>query len=76
MGPDAVRATSRWLKKQGIDLLFVPAPKMAEIYTDSIVLRGVPADQIVSPHMRKLLFELLADDVEVVDLAGVIAGAE
>lgn len=68
LGQDAVRATSRWLKKQGIDLLFVPVPKMSDVYMDRIVPRGVPADRLVAPHLRKSLFDLLADDVEVVDL--------
>lgn len=68
LAPDAVRATSRWLKKQGIDLLFVPVPKMSDVYMDRIVPRGVPADRIVAPHLRKVLFEMLSDDVEVVDL--------
>jgi SGNH hydrolase-like domain, acetyltransferase AlgX len=66
--PQAVQATSLWLKKQGIDLIFVPVPKMSDVYMDRIVPRGVPQDRIVSPHLRKVLFDLVEKDIEVVDL--------
>lgn len=66
--PEAIRATSRWLKKQGIDLIFVPVPKMSDVYIDRIVTTGVPDHRIVVPHIRKLFADLLASDVELLDL--------
>jgi hypothetical protein len=67
-GPEAVLATSRWLKKKGVDLIFVPVPKMSDVYMDRIVPDGVPADKISGPHLRRVLLELLRNDVEVIDL--------
>lgn len=63
-----VQATSRWLKKQAIDLIFVPVPKMSDIYMDRIVAKGVPPDRITGPHLRMAMANLLAKDVEVIDL--------
>jgi hypothetical protein len=64
----AVVAAHRWLKEQGIDLIFVPVPKMTEVYVEQFV-DPHPADGVIAPHARKALLELLNDGVEVVDLA-------
>ena len=61
-----VIAASRWLRKQGIDLIFVPIPKMTEVYIEHF-LDPAPADGIIVPHVRKALLNLLENDVEVVD---------
>jgi alginate O-acetyltransferase complex protein AlgJ len=58
---------SKWLRQRGIDLIVVPAPRIAEVYPDRIAA-GVPPSRIVAPHMRRVLLDLLAADVEVVDL--------
>ena len=63
----ALKAVSAWLKARGIDLVFVPVPKMTEVYADRIV-PGVAPGTIVAPQGRRLLLELLRADVEVVDL--------
>jgi SGNH hydrolase-like domain, acetyltransferase AlgX len=61
-----VVAASRWLGRQGIDLIFVPVPKMTEVYVDHF-LDPCPQDGIIAPHVRRTLLDLLKDDVEVVD---------
>jgi hypothetical protein len=61
-----VVAAKNWLKQRGIDLIFVPVPKMTEVYVDHF-LDGCPADGIVAPHVRRVLLDLLEADVEVVD---------
>jgi hypothetical protein len=58
---------SRWLRIQGIDLLFMPVPKMTEVYPDRQA-QPCPADRVVAPHLRRLWLELLQNDVEVIDL--------
>src|SRR5207245_10054900 len=58
---------SRWLRSQGIDLVFMPVPKMTEAYPDRQA-QPCPADRIVAPHLRRLWLELLQNDVEVIDL--------
>jgi SGNH hydrolase-like domain, acetyltransferase AlgX len=63
----AVIAVSRWLKRQNIDLILAPAPKMAEVYNDRLGL-PVPPGRIAAPHHRRLLLDILNADVEVVDL--------
>jgi hypothetical protein len=62
-----VAAVSRWLRARGTDLLFVPVPKMTEAYPDRMA-GPCPPDHIVAPHVRRLLRELLEQDVEVLDL--------
>ncbi len=62
----SIEAISRWLASRGVDLVFVPVPKMTEVYPDELVA-GAPADRIVAPQMRRALFELLERNVEVVD---------
>jgi hypothetical protein len=59
-----VRA-SRWLRGKGIDLILVPVPKMTEVYIEHFI-DGAPA--IIAPHVRQTIDEMIADDVEVVDL--------
>jgi hypothetical protein len=61
-----VLAASRWLRQQGIDLIFVPVPKMTEVYIDHF-LDPCPPDGIIAPHSRRMLLEMLDADVEVVD---------
>ncbi|HMM36144.1 MAG TPA: hypothetical protein PKA62_15605, partial [Thermoanaerobaculia bacterium] len=63
----SIEAISRWLASCGVDLIFVPVPKMTEVYPDEMV-SGAPADRIVAPQMRRAIFELLERNVEVVDL--------
>ena len=57
----------RWLKQQGIDVIFVPVPKMTEVYPEYFT-DHCPSDRIIAPHVRQALLELLEADVEVVDL--------
>jgi hypothetical protein len=63
----SVAAAARWLKRRGIDVIFVPVPKMTEVYPEYFA-DHCPADHIVAPHLRHILEELLDEDVEVVDL--------
>ena len=63
----SIEAISRWLASHGVDLIFVPVPKMTEVYPEAFVA-GAPADRIVAPQMRRAIFELLERNVEVVDL--------
>jgi hypothetical protein len=62
----AVVAADRWLRRRGIDLLFVPVPKMAEVHVEHFI-DPCPPDGVVAPHARQALLELLDADVEVVD---------
>jgi hypothetical protein len=62
-----VPAARRWLGRRGIDLIFVPVPKMAEVYVENF-LDPCPADGVVAPEVRQTLLELLEQDVEVVDV--------
>ncbi len=70
----SIAAISRWLASRGIDLIFVPVPKMTEVYPDQFV-RETPADRIVSPPMRRAIHDLLDQGVEVVDLLPVFLEA-
>jgi hypothetical protein len=65
LGVPQVVAADRWLKRQGIDLIFVPVPKMVEIYAEHFV--AAPPDGIIAPHARRALLGLLHSDVETVD---------
>ena len=51
----------------GIDVIFVPVPKMTEIYPEYFT-DHCPDDRIIAPHIRQAMLELLEADVEVVDL--------
>ncbi len=62
----AVASAARWLRRQGIDLIFVPIPKMAEVYSEHFV-QPCPPDGIIAPHVRQTLLELLDLNVEVID---------
>jgi hypothetical protein len=62
-----VVAGARWLKQQGIDVLFVPVPKMTEVYPEYFT-DHCPSDRIIAPQERQTLLELLEANVEVVDL--------
>jgi hypothetical protein len=61
-----VIAADRWFRQRGIDLIFVPVPRMTEVYIEHF-LDPCPSDGIVAPHLREALLELLSEDVEVVD---------
>jgi hypothetical protein len=61
-----VVAAHRWLRQQGIDLIFVPVPKMTQVYIEHF-LYPCPPDGVTAPHLRRTLLELLKEDVEVVD---------
>jgi hypothetical protein len=62
-----VVAAARWLKSQGVDVIFVPVPKMTEVYAERFA-DNCPSDQIVAPQVRRIMLELLESDVEIVDL--------
>jgi hypothetical protein len=62
-----VVTAARWLKRRGIDVIFVPVPKMTEVYPEYFT-DHCPSDRIIAPHVRRALLELLEADVEVVDL--------
>jgi hypothetical protein len=61
-----VLAVDHWLRQRGIDLIFVPVPKMAEIYIEHFI-QPCPPDGIIAPHLRATLLEMLDAGVEVVD---------
>jgi hypothetical protein len=62
----SVVAARHWLGKRGIDLIFVPVPKMTEVYIERF-LQPSPTDGVVCPGVRHTLLELLEADVEAVD---------
>jgi hypothetical protein len=61
-----VVAVDRWLRRRGIDLIFVPIPKMTEVYIEHFV-DPCPPDGIIAPRVRQAHLEMLEADVEVVD---------
>jgi hypothetical protein len=61
-----VPLVASWLKAQGIDLLFVPVPKMTEVHPEHFA--ACAEDRVAAPAVRRLMAELLESDVEVVDL--------
>jgi hypothetical protein len=61
-----VLAARNWLAAQGIDLLFVPVPKMTEVYAEHFV-DPCPKDGVIAPEVRRTLLDLLERDVETVD---------
>jgi SGNH hydrolase-like domain, acetyltransferase AlgX len=61
-----VVAVNRWLRQRGIDLIFVSIPKMTEVYIEHF-LDSCPADGVIAPHVRRVLLDLLDEDVEVID---------
>jgi hypothetical protein len=61
-----VVAADRWLQQRGIDLVFVPIPRMVEVYAEHFV-DPCPADGIVAPHVRRVLLDMLEADVEAFD---------
>ena len=64
----AVEKVSKWLAERGIDLIFVPIPKMTEVYADRVVRNHPPAGGIAAPRVRRMVRTLLERDVEVLDL--------
>jgi hypothetical protein len=65
-----VVAAGRWLRQRGVELIFVPVPKMTEVYVERF-LDPCPEDCIIAPHVRRTILEMLSEDVEVMDLARV-----
>jgi hypothetical protein len=63
---NAVVAAHRWLRQRGVDLIFVPVPKMTEVYIEQFV-EPSPTDGVIAPHVRRTLWELLDGGVEIVD---------
>jgi hypothetical protein len=61
-----VVAADRWLRQRRIDLIFVPVPKMTEVYVEHFV-DPCPPDGIIAPYVRQTLWELMTAGVEVVD---------
>jgi len=61
-----VSAAQRWLRARGIDLIFVPVPKMTEVYIEEFI-DSCPADGIIAPHVRKAIHDMLDSDIEVLD---------
>jgi hypothetical protein len=61
-----VVAAHRWLLQRGIDLIFVPVPKMTEVYMEHF-LEPCPVNGIIAPQVRHTLLELLDEGVEVAD---------
>jgi hypothetical protein len=61
-----VLAGADWLRKRGIELIFVAVPQMTEVYIEHF-LNPCPADGVVAAHLRRAFLELLDDDIEVVD---------
>ncbi len=64
-----IEAASKWLRSQGIEVLFVPGPIPGHIdpvglVADPKLLLGHP---FVAPHFRAVLLRLIEKDVEVVD---------
>jgi hypothetical protein len=71
---DPVTKVTKWLRERQIDVIFVPVPKMTEVYASRIA-SATPRDGIVAPHMRKLILDLVRKDVEVIDLLPAFLGA-
>lgn len=68
-----VRAIHRWLQAKGIALVLVPAPRYGDLFPldllpGSDTPPACPTPCILQPHMRRLLYELVLQDVDVVDL--------
>jgi hypothetical protein len=66
-----VAAAARWLRRRGIDLIFVPVPKMTSVYIEHFI-DPAPADGIIAPHLRRTLLDQLEADVETVDAFSVL----
>ena len=65
--PATIRRFAQWLKARDIELILAPVPKVGEMYPDRVSAYA-PSERIVAPQLRKLAFDLLKDDIEVVDL--------
>jgi hypothetical protein len=55
---------SQWLQDRQIDLILVLCPPVHELYSEHFFKN---APDIIAPHMRKAILDLLENDVEVVD---------
>ncbi len=58
------------LKSKNISLLFVPIPNKSDVYYDKLPLNNAPKDnyELIHPYARKMLKDIQAAGVEVVDL--------
>jgi hypothetical protein len=63
LAPAALR---RWLAAKNIDLIFLPVPKMADVYIEHFV-QPCPPDGVVNPAARRAIADLLQSDVETID---------
>jgi hypothetical protein len=61
-----VVAAHRWLRRRGVDLIFIPVPKLTEVHVEHFV-EHCPPDGIIGPQVRRTLLELLDNGVEVID---------
>lgn len=63
---ETVPAVSAWLRRKGIDLIFVPVPVMGDVYPE-LIAENAPANRLVAPAMRRVVHELAQRGVEVFD---------
>lgn len=68
-----VRAIQQWLHAKGISLHFLPAPRYGDLFPLDLLPAAVippacPAPCILQPHMRRLIYELVSHNIDVVDL--------
>ena len=72
-----VVAFNEYLKKHGVNMLFVPVPCKEEVYFDKLPADvGTPAVPMLNPYGRKFLADLQADGVEVIDLLPLFLSAK
>ena len=64
---EAIVHLDRQLKARGIDLIVAPIPDKVSIYPDYLSDKA-PADRQVAVAVKRLMADLLAADVEVIDL--------
>jgi len=70
---EAIVAFRDRLAGRGIKLLVVPVPGKASIYPDKLTARASQADPSVRAHTRRMIDDLSAAGVEVVDLFDALA---
>ncbi len=65
-----IEAASKWIRQQGIEMIFVPGPTPPNIDPAGLVEDAslIPAHEIVSSQARAILKHLIERDVEVVDV--------
>ncbi|MBN1983031.1 MAG: hypothetical protein JW795_15975, partial [Chitinivibrionales bacterium] len=69
-------AFKKYCDAHGMNLLFVPVPNKEELYYEKLGIKGTKPETIISPYGRKLLAELQAQGVEVIDLLPVLKQAQ